>query len=99
MEWRLTDNNIASACVQKIQKLIDSGDLRATDIVIKARTEYQAKELFNAWRVYFIDRMMNEYEEQGWKDKPGFAPLSELEFDLTYYDNLVQEEKKRKEGS
>jgi hypothetical protein len=51
--------------------------------------------LFNAWRVYFIDRMMREYDNEGWADKR-IDPISELDYDIEYYNGLVEKEKAKK---
>jgi hypothetical protein len=93
MKWRSVDNMIASACIQEIQKQINSGDLDAEDIVMVGN-EKKAKELFNAWRVYFIDRMMEEYDKQGWESTDHENPFAELEYDVNYYNDLVEKEKK-----
>lgn len=57
---------IASACIQDIQKDIKAGRKKAEDFVMIGNEE-KAKECFNAWRVFFIDRMGEEYDKQGWR--------------------------------
>lgn len=55
--------------------------------------EEKAKECFNAWRVFFIDRMGEESDKQGWQNN-NENPFSELEYDVEYYKALVEKEKK-----
>jgi hypothetical protein len=66
MKWRGVDNMLASFCIQHVQKEIDPGLLDATDIIRTAADKKQAKSMFSAWRVYFIDRMM-----EGMTDRVG----------------------------
>jgi hypothetical protein len=93
MEWRPIDNLIASACVQKIQELIKSGELEATDIIPVIRSEKAAEIRFNAWRVYLLDRMANEYDKQDWSKTSVFADTGELDHDIKYYNKVVEREK------
>lgn len=83
---------MASYCIQDIQRRIDSGEMDANDII----DEKQAKIMFNAWRVYFIDRMMEEYDQQGWASNGSdmMSPFAELEYDIQYYNDLVAKENK-----
>jgi hypothetical protein len=53
--------------------------------------EEQAKELFNAWRVFFLDRMGEEHDKQGWSNINA-NPMAELEYDIAYYRKLKGEE-------
>ena len=51
--------------------------------------------------MYFIDRMMKEYDNRHWGDEHNNNndnPFAELDYDLAYFRNLVKEEEKRKEG-
>lgn len=90
MKWRIIDNMITSACIQRIQKDINEGKMKATDFVM-VQDEKQAAELFNAWRVYLIDRMGEEHDKQGWADNNA-NPMAELEYDVEYYKKLKREE-------
>jgi hypothetical protein len=93
MEWRSIDNLIASACVQEIQKQIKSGKLKASDMIPMITNEAKAKELFNAWRVYFIDRMANEHDKGGWANEGEILPSSQIEHDIEYYNTIERYQK------
>jgi hypothetical protein len=95
IKWRPIDSTIASTCIQKIQELINSGELKANDIIVTARSEKAAKILFNGWRVFFLDRMAAEYDKQGWKNIEGMfgeRDADDLNHDVAYYNKLVEKE-------
>lgn len=94
MQWRPIDNMIASTCIQKIQKMINNGEMEAGDFLPKSSMEeLLSQEYFSAWRIYFIDRMMEEYDKNGWKDIEE-DPMKELEYDMEYCKALEEKEKK-----
>lgn len=95
MQWRGVDSMVAGACIQDIQKDINVGRKKAEDFIFTPSVnEERAKVLFNAWRVFFIDRMREEYDKQGWADNHNRNPFAELEYDVNYYNDLVEKEKK-----
>jgi hypothetical protein len=89
----MIDNVMASACVQEIREQIESGRLRAIDILPEVSDEPEAFELFNAWSEYFIDRMRKEYDKQGWFNIKRTDALSDLEYDVQYHNRIVGRQK------
>ena len=103
MKWRAIDNLIASSCIQKLQQEINSGKRDAREFMVFIQDEEKAKEIFNAWRVYFIDRMSAEYDNHGWKNNGGIGStqdMADIQHDIDYYNNLVieYEQKQNKKG-
>jgi hypothetical protein len=87
---------IARKCIETIQKDINEGKTKASDI-IPAIPEKEARELYNAWRAHFIDRTTKEYYKMAWGENPPSAnPVSELDYDIEYYKALVENEKSKK---
>ena len=85
MKWRSVDNMIVSKCIQIIQDEINEGKKQATHFInLPGVNEEKAKEFFIAWRVYFIDRMIEESDKNNWGNATQ-NPMSELEYDLEYY--------------
>ena len=85
MKWRFVDNMIVSKCIQIIQDEINEGEKQATDFInLPGVNEEKAKEFFNAWNVYLIDRMMEESDKNNWGEATQ-NPMSELEYDVEYY--------------
>jgi hypothetical protein len=88
MKWRTIDKMIVSACIQRLQREINEGDIEASELIPDpSLNEERAKEFFNAWRVYLIDRMMKEY------DRNDVAPMTQLEYDIEYFKSIVAKEK------
>jgi hypothetical protein len=85
MKWRSVDNMIVSKCIQIIQDEINEGKKQATDFInFPGVNEEKAKEFFDAWSVYLIDRMMEESDKNNWGEATQ-NPMSELEYDVEYY--------------
>ena len=85
MNWRRIDSMIASRCIQEIQQDIKEGRKKASDIVhLPSISEEQARELYNAWQAYFIDRMEMERHKDDWDNT-----ASGLDYDLEFYKLFI----------
>ena len=78
---------------KNFKKEINEGNIEATELIAGAGLkEEQAKEFFNAWRIYLIDRMMEEYDKNNCAENDK-DPMTELEYDIEYYKSIVAKEK------
>lgn len=96
MKWRKVDNMVVSACIQKIQQEINEGVRDASELMGSGTIpEDEAIELYNAWRIYFMDRMEEEYDKNNWEDTHESNPFAELEYDVQYCKKILADEKTR----
>ena len=95
--WRRIDNMLVSSCIQQIQKDIRMGRPEAISIIeMLGNTREEQAELFFAWRVRLIDRMMAEHDKNN-LGEDNSNPIGELAEDVEYYKALLHKDRVAKE--
>ena len=93
MEWREIDTMMISKCIEFIEKEITDGKLEASRFIpVPGLKESEALNIYKAWRVLLVDRMMEEYNKNR-SENYIFDPTKELQDDIIYFEKEQEKER------